>query len=201
MENVLVIESSVRFNDSISRELTGILTDKIKASVSEIIRRDLTKDIHFISEQSLSAAEKTLEDRTPEDNEYASLSDTLIEELESADYLIIGAPMYNFGPPASIKAWADLVARAKRTFVHTDTGSVGLLKVKKAFIIAVSGGTGVDSNIDFMTPWLRHFLAFIGITNVEIISADGIYRNDGEEKIKLAKEKIDSLPELGIKKS
>lgn len=193
MTKVLVIDSSVRFKDSISRELTGILADKIKGEVSEVIHRDLTRDIHFISEPSLKAVEKLLEERTVEDNDLASLSDLLIEELELADYIIVGSPIYNFGPPASLKAWADLVARAKRTFVHTDNGPVGLLNNKKAFIIAVSGGTGVNSRIDFMTPWLKHFLAFIGITNVEIITADGIYRNNGEEKIRLAKEKIDRL--------
>jgi len=190
MAKVLVIDSSARFNGSISRELTGILADRIKEDENEITHRDLTRDIHFISEQSLNAVQKLLEERTPEDNDFASLSDSLIEELELADYLIIGSPMYNFGPSASLKAWADLVARSGRTFVYTDNGSVGLLRNKKAFIIAVTGGTGVNSNIDFMTPWLRHFLSFIGITNIEIISADGLYGNDGEEKIKLAKEKI-----------
>jgi len=193
MAKVLVIDSSIRFNDSISRELTSILADRIITDKNEITHRDLTRDIHFISDQSLNSAGKLLEERTPEDNEFASLSDTLIKELELADYLIIGSPMYNFGPPASLKAWADLVARVNRTFIYTDNGPVGLLRIKKAFIIAVTGGTAVNSNIDFMTPWLRHFLAFIGITNIEIISADGIYGNDGEEKIKLAKEKIDRL--------
>ncbi len=193
MAKVLVVNSSVRFEDSISRELTRILSDKIITDPIEITRRDLTQDIHFISEKSLNAVEKSLDERTVEEITLASLSDSLIEELEVADYLIIGSPMYNFGPPASLKAWADLVARAKRTFAYTDNGPVGLLKNKKAFIIAVTGGTGVNSNVDFMTPWLRHFLAFIGITNAEVITVDGIYGNDGPEKIKFAKEKIDKL--------
>jgi len=192
MENILVINSSIRFEDSLSRELTGILAGKIKGDRNEIIHRDLTSNIHFISEQSFNSAGKLLEERTPEENNSALLSDSLIEELESADYLIIGAPMYNFGPPASLKAWADLVARAKRTFAHTENGSVGLLKNKKAIIIAVSGGTGVNSDIDFMTPWLQYFLTFIGIKDIEIIAVDGIYGYNGEEKIKLAKERIHS---------
>ena len=193
MAKVLVINSSVRFNDSISRELTSILADRINGNENEVSFRDLTKEIHFISEDSLNSVEKSLEDRTGEEKKLALLSDLLIEELELADYLIIGTPMYNFGPPASLKAWADLVARAKRTFDYTDNGPVGLLRNKKTFIIAVSGGTGVNSAIDFMTPWLRHFLTFIGLTNIEIISADGVYGNEGEEKIILAKEKIANL--------
>lgn len=190
MAKVLVINSSVRLNDSISRELTGILSDRIEGDTNDVLHRDLIHDIHFISERSLNCVEKSLDERTSEDNEIALLSDTLIEELELADYIIFGSPIYNFGPPASLKAWADLVARAGRTFTYTGNGPVGLLRIKKAFIIAVSGGTSVNSDIDFMTPWLIHFLSFIGIANIEIISVDGIYGRDGEEKINLAKEKI-----------
>jgi len=193
MTNVLVINSSVRFNDSISRELTTILAARLKGDKCVITHRDLTKDIHFISEQSLSAVEKSLEDRTDEEHNLAALSDSLIEELELTDYIIVGSPMYNFGPPASLKAWADLVARVNRTFTYTNNGPVGLLKNKKAFIIAVTGGTGVNSNLDFMTPWLKHFLSFIGITDIEIISADGIYTEGGEENIKLVKDKINCI--------
>jgi len=170
-----------------------MLAERINISDNEITYRDLTDHIHFINEHSLNAVENKLEERTTEDNNVASLSDSLITELESADYLIIGAPMYNFGPPASLKAWADLVARVNRTFLYTDSGPVGLLSIKKAFIIAVSGGTSVNSNIDFMTPWLVHFLKFIGVNNIEIITADGVYRNDGEEKIRSAKDKITNV--------
>ncbi|VAW51312.1 hypothetical protein MNBD_GAMMA05-825 [hydrothermal vent metagenome] len=193
MSNILVINSSVRFKCSISRELTDILACKIQSGINNIIHRDLTKDIFFISEQSLSSVEKSKAEHTAEAKNIASLADTLIEELELADYLIIGSPMYNFGPTASLKAWADLVARAKRTFEYTNNGSVGLLKIRKAFIIAVTGGTAVNSNIDFMTPWLKHFLTFIGITDIEVITADGIYKNDGEEKIISAKMKINTI--------
>lgn len=193
MAKVLVLNSSVRLNDSISRELTGILASKIQEGDNEITYRDLTRDIDFISEQSLNAVGKLLEERSSEDNHLALLSDSLIDELELADYLIIGAPMYNFGPPASLKAWADLVARVNRTFEYSDTGPVGLLRNKQAFIIAVTGGTSINSDIDFMTPWLRHFLGFIGITNVKIISADGIYGKDGDEKVKIAINKIQRL--------
>lgn len=193
MTKVLAIHSSIRCNDSISRELTEILANRIKGEESEIIHRDLTRDIHFISEQSLNAVEKSPEERSLEDSKIALLSDTLIEELELADIIVIGAPIYNFGPPACLKAWADLVARANRTFLYADNGPIGLLKNKKAFIIAVSGGTAVNSNIDFLTPWLKHFLAFIGITNTEIISAESIYGENGENKIRLAKNYINKL--------
>ncbi len=189
----MLINASVRSNISISRELAGMLADNIQHDKSKVIHRDLSNDVHFISEQSLSAVGKPMAERNAEDDAIARLADACIEELEAADYLIIGSPIYNFGPSASLKAWADLVARAKRTFTYSDSGPVGLLQNKKAFIIAVSGGTAVNSSMDFMTPWLKHFLAFIGITDVEVISADGIYGTDGEEKIGLAKEKIGSV--------
>jgi len=199
MAKVLVINSSVRSDDSISRELTARLADRIEVDNNEISHRDLTGDIHLISEQSLSAVAKASEDRSSEERDLASLADALIEELELADYLIIGSPMYNFGPAASLKAWADLVARSKRTFTYTDAGPAGLLKIKKAFVIAVTGGTAVGSNIDFMTPWLKHFLTFIGISNIEMITADGIYGPSGAENIRHAKETIDGLTLKGVK--
>ena len=97
--------------------------------------------------------------------------------------------MYNFGPPASLKAWADLVARAGTTFKYTENGPEGLLKDKKAYILAASGGTKMGSDIDFMSPWLVFFLGFIGIKNVELIAADAT-SHKAEEKIVKAKEAI-----------
>ena len=86
--------------------------------------------------------------------------------------LVIGLPLYNFGVPASLKAWVDLVARARVPFRYTETGSEGLLRGKKAYVVVASGGVPVDSPVDFATPYLRHALAFLGITDVEVVAAD-----------------------------
>jgi len=190
---ILLINASIRAGESVSRALSYKLAKKLENE--NIIERDLANEITFVSSESLSAVRKAKENRSPEQaaNKITQLADTLIEELQNADTVIIGAPVYNFGPPASLKAWADLVARAGTTFRYTENGPEGLLKDKKAYIVAVSGGTKIGSEIDFMSPWLRHFLGFIGITNVEMIIADGVFGQDGEEKVKGAYEYVESI--------
>ena len=146
----------------------------------------------FISEKSLEAVGMSVGDRNKEHakNQTAHLADTLIKELQDADTIIIGSPVYNFGPPASLKAWADLVARAGTTFRYGENGPEGLLNGKKAYIIAVSGGTAIGGDVDFMSGWLKFFLGFIGISDVEIIAADGIYGQNGEQKIEAANQVV-----------
>ncbi|MEL7351763.1 MAG: NAD(P)H-dependent oxidoreductase [Cyanobacteria bacterium P01_A01_bin.116] len=191
--SILVINSSIRGDDSISRELSLKLSEKL--TDKNVVHRDLTKGIDFISSESMAAVRIPKDDRSAAQSadSTAQLADTLIEELQVADTIVIGAPVYNFGPPASLKAWADLVARAGTTFQYTENGPEGLLENKKAYVIAVSGGTKIGSEIDFMSPWLIHFLGFIGIKNVEIVSADGVFSQDGEEKIQKARQKVERM--------
>ncbi|MEO0699174.1 MAG: NAD(P)H-dependent oxidoreductase, partial [Pseudomonadota bacterium] len=89
-----------------------------------------------------------------------------------ADTIVIGAPIYNFGVPAAVKAWIDQVARAGITFAYTENGPKGLLEGKRAIIVVASGGTKVGSEIDFAIGYLKFALGFIGITNVELVAAD-----------------------------
>jgi FMN-dependent NADH-azoreductase len=99
-------------------------------------------------------------------------SDALVAELAAADLLVIGVPIYNFGVPAALKAWVDMVARARLTFRYTENGPEGLLRGKRAYLVVASGGTAVGSEIDFATGYLRHVLGFLGIEDVQIIAAD-----------------------------
>ena len=193
MKTILKLNASVRYKDSISRQLVDSVIDKIKHPSDLIIERDLNKEIHFISEASLNAVNTETKERNNEQQDLAMLADMMIEELLHADTIVIGAPIYNFGPPASLKAWADLVARAGTTFSYSENGPVGLLENKKAYLVAVSGGTEVDSEIDFMTPWLRFFLGFIGIKNIEVIAADGLFSEGGKNKIEAAHQAIEVL--------
>lgn len=193
MKTILKINASVRYQDSVSRQLVDALIEKIKEPSTHIIERDLNQEIHFVSEASLNAVSTESKDRDIEQQELVTLADTMIEELLQADTIIIGAPIYNFGPPASLKAWADLVARAGTTFKYSENGSIGLLANKKAYLVAVSGGTEVDSEIDFMTPWLTFFLGFIGIKDVKLIVADGLLSREGKNKIDAAYQAIDVL--------
>ncbi len=193
MKNILVIHSSVRTGESISRALTNRVVSKLERNAVDVSYRDLSYGIPLLTEQLLNAASKTAEERSAEEAQLADISDRLIKELKWSDYVVIGVPMYNFGPPASLKAWADLVARAGTTFRYSKDGPVGLLKDKKAYIVAVTGGTSVNSTVDFMTPWLQHFLKFIGIEDVSTIVADPIYTDNGNENIQMAKKLIEEM--------
>ena len=193
MTNILKINSSVRYEGSVSRQLTDKLVNKIADSTDNIIERDLNQEIHFISDASFGAVSVPVLERTPEQQELSKLADTMIEELQQTDIIVLGVPIYNFGPPASLKAWADLVARSGTTFNYSKNGLVGLLENKKAYLVAVSGGITIGSDADFMTPWMKFFLGFLGIKEIETIVADGILGSDGAEKIQMANQKIDAL--------
>jgi len=195
MTNILHIKASIRGPESIS----SALGDRIVATLGEkgdasITTRDIAaQDLPFVSAERFAANLAPAGERTPEQAELAAIADALIEELEAADTIVISTPVYNFGVPASLKAWADLVARAGRTFKYTQDGPVGLMTGKKAYVAAASGGTKIGSEIDHMSPWLTFFLGFLGIENIEIVAADGIMGQDGEAIIAAAHEEAARL--------
>jgi len=195
MTNILHIKASIRGPESIS----SALGDRIVAALGEkddasITTRDIAaQDLPFVSAERFAANLAPAGERTPEQAELAAIADALIEELEAADTIVISTPVYNFGVPASLKAWADLVARAGRTFKYTQDGPVGLMTGKKAYVAAASGGTKIGSEIDHMSPWLTFFLGFLGIENIEIVAADGIMGQDGEAIIAAAHEEAARL--------
>jgi FMN-dependent NADH-azoreductase len=196
MSNILHITASIRSDaDSISRGLGQQIVDGLAAkSGASVTTRDLAaNDLPFVSAERFSANLTPAAERSPEQAELAAIADTLIAELQAADAIVIASPIYNFGPPASLKAWADLVARAGTTFRYTATGPEGLLTGKTAYIAIASGGTPVGSDIDFMSRWLTFFLGFLGITDVQIVAADGIMGQDGEAKIAAAREAASKL--------
>jgi len=195
MSNILYITSSIRNSDSASRKIGQAIVDTVAAnSGATVISRDLAaNDIPFVSEDRFAANLTPMTDRTPEQAELAAIADTLIAELQAADTIVIATPVYNFGVPAVLKAWADLVARAGTTFKYTENGPVGLLEGKKVYIAAASGGTAIGSDMDFMSSWLKFFLGFLGITDVETVAADGIMGTDGEAKVAAAIEKAESI--------
>ena len=115
-----------------------------------------------------------------------------MKELQDHDTYVIGVPVYNFSMPAAFKAWADLVARAGLTFKYTENGPVGLLANKKAYVVIASGGTLLGSEIDYLSPWLKFYLSFLGVVDVEVIAATGTKRNI-DEVVKAAELQIASL--------
>jgi len=191
MSNILYITASIRSDaESISRGLGQTIVNGLAAkSGASVTTRDLAaNDLPYVSAERFGANLTPAADRTPEQAELAAIADTLIAELQAADTIVIASPIYNFGPPAVLKAWADLVARVGTTFRYTANGPEGLLTGKKAYLAIASGGTPVGADFDYMSRWLTFFLGFLGITDVAIVAADGIMGVDGEEKIAAAKE-------------
>lgn len=195
MTHILHLKASIRGDESVS----NALGDRIVAGLREkgdttvTIRDIVAQDLPFVSAERFAANLAPADERTSEQAKLAVIADTLIDELEAADTIVISSPVYNFGVPASLKAWADLVARAGRTFKYTENGPVGLLEGKKAYLAIASGGTKIGSEIDFMSPWLTFFLGFLGVRDVEVVAADGIMGQDGEAIIEAAHEKAQRL--------
>ncbi|MEL7138880.1 MAG: NAD(P)H-dependent oxidoreductase [Pseudomonadota bacterium] len=187
---VLHIDASMRREGSTTRTLSAAVLERQNAT--RVIRRDLADGLPLIDETWIGANFTPDEDRTPEQRAALALSEELIGEIEAADTLVIGVPMYNFGVPAAFKAWIDLITRARRTFKYTETGPVGLLEGKKVFLLVASGGTEVDGAMDYTTPYLRHILGFIGLTDVQVIKADR-QMSRGDDALEEAKAAIDGI--------
>ncbi len=174
--NILKIDSSGRHDGSASRVLTADIVEALEARHGDVnvVRRDLADGIPFVDAKWIEANFTPDESRTDAHRATLAESDQLVAELKAADVLVIGAPIYNFGVPAVLKAWVDMIARARLTFQYTENGPEGLLEGKKAFIVVASGGVSVDSPVDFATPYLRQALRFVGIEDVAVIAAQGI---------------------------
>lgn len=177
MNQILHIDASGRETSSVSRKLSNQIIQKISDDKSTVSYRDVSQGLPFVDEMMIGAYYTQKTERSEQQNQAIAISDAIVEELMAADTVVIGMPIYNFSMPAGFKAWSDLAARVGETFKYTENGPVGLLEGKKAYIAVVSGGTKVGSEIDFLTPWLRHYLGFIGIHDVEIVQAEALNQN------------------------
>ena len=187
------IDSSARKDGSTSRALAKKLLDKIKKPEDEVIYRDLDDEMVFVSGLTESGMKIEEKDRNEHHKKMFELSDKLVNELKESDIIIISAPIYNYGPPATLKAWADLAARVGETFRFKPDGRrEGLLSNKRAFLVITSGGTKLNSNEDFLTPWLKFILNFFGIEKVDVVSADQMAL-DYEKSIANAESQIEKL--------
>ncbi|MDZ7823686.1 MAG: NAD(P)H-dependent oxidoreductase [Ahrensia sp.] len=178
MSTILSIQSSARSEGSFSRDLSAELISKLNASgAHKIVNRDCSETIPHLSGAFLAADFTPQDQRSQIQRETLKVSDDLVAELMAADILVIGAPIYNFSVPAALKAWIDMVCRAGQTFAYTENGPKGLIEGKKAYLVIASGGVPIDSPVDFATPYLRHVLGFLGITDVEVVGAEGMAYN------------------------
>ena len=189
-QTVLHIDASARADQSVTRELSAEILRQLNADT--VIRRDLATPLPAIDATWIGANYPPEADRSDDQKATLALSDELLAELEQADTIVIGAPMYNFSITTSLKTWIDLIARAGRSFRYTEAGPEGLLKDKRAIVAIATGGTPVGADYDFVTGYLRHILGFVGITDVTVIAADQIMAGL-DEKMAAAKTQIEAL--------
>ena len=187
------IDSSARKDGSTSRALAKKLLNKIKKPEDELIYRDLNDEMVFVSGLTESGMNIDEKDQNENHKKMFKLSDQLVKELKESDVIIISAPIYNYGPPATLKAWSDLAARVGETFRFKPNGRrEGLLNNKRAYLVITSGGTKLNSHEDFLTPWLKYILNFFGIEKIDIICADQMAL-DYEKSIKDAEQQIENI--------
>lgn len=188
---LLRIDASARRTGSVTRDLSDQIIARL--SPETVLTRDLAETpLPQIDEAWVGANFTPADDRSDADKARLALSDTLVAELQAADTIVIGLPIYNFGVPAALKAWIDLVAQAGLTFRYTAEGPQGLLTGKRAILAVASGGTEAGSEIDFALRYMKHVLSFIGITEVETIAADRL-AIDPEATLSAAKAQVNKL--------
>lgn len=192
-KTILRIDASMRREGSVSRDLTDTLINQISDADTRVITRDLLDNPPgFVNEAWIGANFTDPAERTDDQKAALAASDALIAEVRAADTLVIGVPLYNFSVPGALKAWIDMIARARETFRYTENGPVGLLEGKKAYLVVTSGGVPVGSDMDFATGYMRHVMGFIGITDVTVIEA-GQLNFVAEEKLASARTTIKAL--------
>ncbi|WP_053149650.1 FMN-dependent NADH-azoreductase [Pseudomonas protegens] len=177
MSRILIIESSARQQDSVSRQLTQTFIQQWQAAHpgDSITVRDLARNpVPHLDANLLGGWMKPAEQRSAAEQDSLQRSNELTEQLLAADVLVMAAPMYNFAIPSTLKAWLDHVLRAGVTFKYTDTGPQGLLTGKRAYVLTARGGIYAGSTADHQEPYLRQVMGFIGIHDVEFIHAEGL---------------------------
>jgi FMN-dependent NADH-azoreductase len=190
MKTLLQIQTSMFAAGGQSSQLAEKFVAEWRKSNPEgrVIVRDIGANPvpHLTAErfQSFLAAPEA---RSPEQQAVAGFSDSLIDELKQADVIVLGLPMYNFGVPSTLKAYFDHVARSGVTFTYSEKGPKGLLTQKKAYVFAARGGLYAGTPLDTQTGYVRDFLRFLGIEDVEFVYAEGLAMGDAAKTEALSK--------------
>lgn len=190
MTTILKLNSSIYSDAGQSSQLATRFVTALREREpgARVIERDLAHEpLPHLDAARFQAFLTRPEERTPEQADIAGASDALIAELHAADVLVLGLPMYNFGVPSQLKAYFDHIARAGVTFRYTDQGPAGLLTGKKAYVFATRGGAYAGTPRDTQTQYVRDFLAFLGIAEVEFIYAEGLAMGEPTRSASLAK--------------
>jgi FMN-dependent NADH-azoreductase len=189
MNTLLQIQASLFSNEGQSSRLASEFVaawQSLHPAGRATVRDLAAQPVPHLTAERFGAFLAKPESRTVAQQRVVGESDTLIEELRRADTIVIGLPMYNFGVPSTLKAYFDHVARAGVTFRYTEKGSEGLLKGKKAYVFATRGGLYAGTPLDTQTAYVRDFLRFLGIEDVQFIYAEGLAMGEARRDEALA---------------
>jgi|TARA_B110001454_G_scaffold507_1_gene376 FMN-dependent NADH-azoreductase len=192
---IVHIDSSIAGREATSSILAKSVVDQlVQNKEAQIHYRDLNQEnLGHLSNEIFTGFQLEAEQRNTVQQTAVKRSDGYITELQDADALVLGVPMYNFSVPSPLKAWIDHVARAGVSFRYGENGPEGLLNVKKAYVVATRGGQYANSDFDHQTPWLEQVLKFVGIQEVEFIYAEGQAGANAEQAVQVAQQKIAQL--------
>ena len=203
MQTLLQINSSLFSDNGQSSHLANrfVANWRKEHPHGKVIVRDLALEpVPHLDAARFAAFVAKPEDRTPEQVALVAYSDRLIEELERAQVVVLALPMYNLGVPSTLKAYFDHLGRAGVSFRYTEKGPVGLLTDKKVYVFATRGGLYAGTPGDTQTPYVRQFLGFLGMTDVEFVYAEGlaISQAEKEQSLAAARAQVDRLTALEL---
>ncbi len=191
MTTLLQINASINNGNGQSSQLANqfVATFRKRNPEAEVIVRDVaaTEPVPHLDAERFGAFITQADVRSAAQHAVVAYSDTLINELKRADVIVLGLPMYNFGVPSQLKAYFDHIARAGVTFKYTEKGPAGLLTGKKVYVFAARGGVYAGTPMDTQTSYVRDFLRFIGMSDVEFIYAEGLAISPQSKATGLAK--------------
>ena len=194
--HILHIDSSPRFGESSSRAISKAIVERLKSESpgSTVTVRDVVAEpLPYADHEMITAYYTPPAQLTDAQQAAIRLSNTITDEIVAADAVVVGVPIWNFGVPAALKAWFDLVARVGVTFNYTEQGPVGRLEGKKAYFAIASGGTEIGSDYDHASGHLKTFFGFMGITDTQVISAIGQMGPGAQEALDKAKQEAQQL--------
>lgn len=187
--NILQVNSSARTTGSHSTRLAADIVARLQAAnpAATHTLRDLGRNPHpALDEATLQALFTPADQRNPAQAARVGQDDALIAEVQAADVMVLGVPMYNFGVPAALKNWIDAIARTGVTFKYTDKGPLGLLQGKKVYVALARGGLYRDTPADTQVPYLKAVLGFLGMTDIQFVYAEGLAMGPEAEQKALA---------------
>ena len=192
--NVLQIDSSIFSGNGQSSALADQFVTRLQAQNpgARLTVRDLAADpVPHLDAARFGAFLAKPEERTPAQQAVVEYSDALIDELRRADVVVLGLPMYNFGVPSTLKAYFDHLGRVGVTFKYTEKGPVGLLTGKKVYVFAARGGIYAGTPNDSQTPYIRAFLSFLGMSDIEFVYAEGLAISEASKQQGLARARLE----------